>query len=74
MRGTGYRFVPGPTELEPTLPRADPLGTERPGAKEQALRVGADAYLAKPFEPVVLIDAISSAFARRVASRSAQHA
>ena len=33
-------------------------GTERPGAKEQALRVGADAYLAKPFEPVVLIDAI----------------
>ena len=44
-------------------------GTERPGAKEQAMRVGADAYLAKPFEPVVLIDAISSAFARRGASR-----
>ena len=44
-------------------------GTERPGAKEQALRVGADAYLAKPFEPVVLIDTISSAFARRGASR-----
>jgi two-component system chemotaxis response regulator CheY len=37
------------------------------GARQQALRAGADDYVSKPFEPLSLLDVITTALARRAA-------